>query len=249
MPAQASVVNPLFIARGLYHRRPQWVALGLGLQLVIFSYSGLKSVLLSTAALLLFYWLLTRRRPRGALISFGVLVGAFASMAMDVMQSTTIWTSLGIRRFIIVPGILSGAYVETFSSMDKAHWAYSFMGGFLDYPYSVAPSYLVGGLYFNRPDMNANANFFADGYANWGFYGVLVEAALIVLLLWLIDSSSFGLPNEFASLVFVVPAIAFANSSAFTTALTHGVVAGVILCTFLPRRGWVKEPKQQPAVK
>lgn len=242
IPAQASVINPMFIAKGIYQRKPAWIIVGIIGQLAIFSYSGLKSVLFSTLALLVFYWILRSRRPKGIIVAYGVLAGALLSMVMDTLQSSTIWTSLSIRRFMIVPGMLSGAYVSVFSQADKAQWGYSFLSGLVHYPYSEPPPYLVGRLYFGRPEMNANANYFADGYANWGFWGVLVEAAFIILLLWLVDAASIGLPNKFASLVFVVPAIAFANSSAFTTALTHGVLAGVFLCALVPRTGWDRPP-------
>jgi hypothetical protein len=248
LPIQANIVNPVIMLRGIYSRQPWWVVGGFFGQVAIFSASGLKSVILSTPAVILFAVLFMRnKRPVGANVIWGAVVGALAATGFDRLTGGDAWTSIGVRRFLLTPGLLTGAYFHIFNPLAKAHWAYSFLSPILHYPYSVSPSFLVGRLYFSRPELNANASIFADGFANWGFAGLFVETFVLIVALWAVDSASRGMPVAVSALVFTVPAIALANSSVFTTLLTHGLGAGIVLCLFAPRTGWARRtPRRDP---
>jgi hypothetical protein len=248
IPMQANVLNPVIMLRGIYSKRPLWIIGGFVGQYAIFSASGLKSVILSTPALLLFAYLFRRnQRPAGASIMWGTVGGVFAAGGLDRLFGGDAWTSISVRRFLITPGLLTGAFFHIFQPLDKAHWAYTFLSPIVDYPYSTSPPFLVGRLFFDRPELRANASLFADGYANWGFAGLVVEALVMVLALWAIDSAARGMPVAVSALIFAVPGIALANSSVFTTLLTHGMAAGIAVCLFAPRTGWGLKPKPNRA--
>ncbi|CAG7574081.1 hypothetical protein FB554_2249 [Barrientosiimonas humi] len=236
IPTQAGVVNPIVIARGLQRGKTALILLGLTGQIVIFAASGLKSVILSTPALILFYAILRRDRfSYGWLIALGTFIGALGSMVADLARGTATWTSISVRRFLLTPGLLAAAYVYVFDEAEKGYWAYSFLSSFRTYPYTESPPFMVGRIYFGREGMNSNASLFADGFANLGFLGMAIEGGALIVLLWLVNASTQGLPNALATLTFVVPAIALANSSVFTTALTHGLIAGILLSMLMAR--------------
>jgi oligosaccharide repeat unit polymerase len=241
-PLIANVINPLIIGRGLLSRRRLWLAAGLLGQLFIYSFTGYRSSLLSPIALLAAF-LLFRRSTRPAavvvLVSFTVLtVGMWA---LDTITATDEFTSLLVRRFLITPGLLTAGYVFVFADIPKAHLAHSFLKGFLHYPYSREPPQLVGELFFGNPATNANANLLADGFANFGFAGMLLECLVLMVVLWFIDDACRGLPVAVAALAFVMPTLSLADSGLFTTLLTHGMGAATLACLLMPRTGWQPE--------
>lgn len=248
---QANVLNPLMILRGIAGRG-SWRLLflaGFAGQYVIYSGTGLKSVILSTPALLIVALLLRRRGSRlpGAVLLWGAFVAAVAAIGLDRLLSTSAWVSISIRRFLITPGLLAGAYFTIFDDLEKVWFRYGSTGALfgLENPYTTTPSYLVGRWYFGREGMNANANLFADGFANGAFAGMAVQALLLVALLRAANSAAEGLPITLAVPIFTVPAIALGNTSVLTTAITHGLVAAIVLCALAPRTGWSSPTDEQ----
>jgi hypothetical protein len=238
-PLLATVINPLLIVRGLWARRWAWLALGLAGQALLYSAAGDKTTVLSPVALLLVFVLFraSRRPPGAALLIGGAVLTAFM-VVMDRLTATFDWTSFGVRRFLITPGLLTAGYVAVFFGLDKAQLGHSFLSTFFRYPYSVDPPYLVGGAFFGDPGTHANANLLADGYANFGYPGILMECLVLTVLLWIADDVTRGIPRGVAASLFVMPALSLANAGVFTVMLTHGLMALILLCACMPRTGW-----------
>jgi hypothetical protein len=158
-----------------------------------------------------------------------------------------VWVSLVVRRFLVTPGLLTAGYVQVFDDIEKARLAHSIFSSFLHYPYAEEPPPLIGGAFFGNPDTNANANLLADGYANFGYLGMVAACLVLVLLLWTIDDAAEGLPVGFVCLAFLMPALALADSGILTTMLTHGFLATVLLCALAPRTGWPRRDSPEPS--
>ena len=176
-PADRQRDQPADRGRGLLARRWIWLAVGLLGQLFIYSFTGYRSAFLSPIALLAVFLLFRRRLPTGrrwwcCSESWVLTLGMWA---LDVLTGTLDFTSLLVRRFLITPGLLTGAYVWVFADIEKAHLAHSFLKPFLQYPYSREPPQLIGELFFGDPATNANANLLADGFANFGFPGMVLR--------------------------------------------------------------------------
>jgi hypothetical protein len=172
-------------------------------------------------------------------------VVSWAMALMDWITATNDWTSLMVRRFLIMPGLLTAGYVAIFSDMEKARWAYAFLSSFFVYPYVGEPADIVGAEFFGRSGVHANANILADGFANLGHPGMLLECLVLVVLLWLIDDATRGIPLGVASLVFLVLTLSLADSGIFTSILTDGFLLAIVICACLPRTGW--SPERTPA--
>lgn len=239
VPVAANVLNPLALARGLLGRKWLWLAGGVLGQLFIYSFTGYKVAALSPVAMLVVVLLFFRSpRPAAALALIGTTVLAAGMWLMDWLTSTTDYTSIMVRRFLITPGLLTAAYVEVFGDREKAELAHSFLSSFLTYPYDKEPPELVGSLFFGNPDTHANANLFADGFANFGYGGMVLECLVLLVLLWLADDAGRGISIRVSALVLVMPVLALCDSGIFTTMLTHGLVAAIVVCALVPRTGW-----------
>ena len=246
---QGNVLNPLIIAFGIYARRPIFIVAGILGQLLIFSATGYKLTLLSAIALLLVAAMFRlQQAPRGSLLLFGTISGCFIALLVDWAQKGLLYAEVFIDRLLLAPGVLVSEHVAVFQGQPKAKWAYSFLSGIIDYPYDKTPDFLVGYAFTRSTAVTANANLFADGYANLGYLGIVIEAGVLAALLWFVDSAASYLPTKVSALILLVPTVALANSSPFTSILSNGFLAAVICMSMLRSNGWVHESTGEESV-
>ena len=150
-----------------------------------------------------------------------------------------------MRRVLVTPGIVLSGYVQVFHDMPKAKLGYSVLRTIFPYPYAKEPPDLVGAEFFNDPFTHANGSWLADGYANFGYPGMIAATVVLILLLWAIDDATRGLAPGLACLIFLMPALALAESAILTALLTHGFIAAIILCALAPRDGEPAAPEAQ----
>jgi hypothetical protein len=241
VPMLDKIINPLLILRGLVYRRWHAFAAGVLGQLYLYSLQGNKTAVLAPVALLAAYLFLKRRHPVGPTILGAGVLGSIVIMTIDLWQQSNDLTSLFIRRVLVTPGIVLMGYVQTFDPIPKAKLGYSILSDFFPYPYQKEPPDLVGAEFFDNPFTHANASWLADGYANFGYAGMLGATIILVLLLWAIDDATRGLDRVFSCLIFVMPGLALAESAILTAILTHGFFFAIVLCALAPRAGPVDE--------
>lgn len=246
---QGNVINPLIIAFGLFAR--PWLAFGVFSrrwllviagtvgQLLIFSITGYKLTLLSPLALIAVAVLFRiHRETSGQMILVGTMLSMVAATVVDTFRGGLLFIEIFVDRLLLTPGVLTAAHVMVFQDKPKAEWGYSFMAPFVHYPYNETPAFMVGRIFSGDPATSANANFFADGYANLGYPGMFIEALALVVILWLLDSAGRHLSLPMAALILLLPTLALVNSGVFTSLLTNGYLAAIVVMACLPRRGW-----------
>jgi hypothetical protein len=127
------------------------------------------------------------------------------------------------RRSLAGPGQLTGYYFEHYSSV--AHPGHKFSG-----EDGYGPSNEIGYYYFNNINVDANANFWAEGFAEYGLPGIFAFAFLVAFCLWIYDSIAARHSLELAVLLAVVQADALVNGSPLTILVTGGgILAGILL--------------------
>ncbi|WP_225985146.1 hypothetical protein [Janibacter melonis] len=236
---QGNVVNPLILTKGLLGG-PRWlVAAGAFGQLVIYSVTGYKLTLLSAVAVVAVTTLYRfRRRSRGADILLGATGVAVLAIVFDYVTGSIVASTVFVYRLMIVSGTLPAVYFDFFESQPHALWGDSFLSSFVTYPYSTSVAHLIGAYHTGSPEVTANSNYIADGYANLGLTGVAVEAIVLALLLLLLGSAARGLPGAMTAGLMVTPLFALVNSSPFTSILSNGFLLAGIILMFAPRTGW-----------
>ncbi|GAA3340794.1 hypothetical protein GCM10017714_22070 [Curtobacterium pusillum] len=239
LTGQAYVVNPLILARGLFRRRPSLIVLAIVGQFLLYSSTGFKAVLFSFIAVLGMAVLFRGRAVRSSLpFLIAPLTIMVVSAAADELQGGITWTSVFTRRFMLTPGLLTSVYTDYFSQNPVAMYGYSFLDTWVDYPYDLPPPKRIADYLMPGSTGYANANLFADGFANFGWIGIFVAAGALFVWLRCVDIATRGLPMRVAAMALVMPSIMLSNTSIFTAMLSHGLLLGTLVLLIAPRTGW-----------
>lgn len=247
---QSNAVNSTLMATGLSSGSILMFAAGVVGQAVIYSVTGYKSALFSGGLLLVLFLMLSiKSRWRGVAFIWGAVGAVFVATWLQLWFGEGMLFSIFVRRFIFTPGLLTGYYLDFFSQGEKAYLGHSILRSIFHYPYALAPAYEIGARYFDDPSMAANANLWADAYANFGFPGVFGFTCLAALIMYLFDSLAREHDIRFTGLLFGMPAFYLTNTALFTSVLTHGIGVMLAILYFLPRavRG-TPVAKQTPGV-
>ncbi|MBA3925605.1 hypothetical protein [Listeria rustica] len=230
----AKALNPVLVIYGLLEKKIFFVLLGFFMQYLLFTTNGLKSTLMSTALLILVFVALRMKGKYFSLLFVGgISMMLLISIGYDYMTSTFELTSLLSRRMIFTPGLLMNYYVDFFSQHEQMRLSYSFLSGIFENPYGITPPFIIGETYFNRPDMAANANLFADGFANFGYIGIGVYTFVAAIILWVYNSLAKGAYKAFGMLLIVMPVWSLTDTSLTTVFLTHGLLLAIIIMYIL----------------
>ena len=83
---------------------------------------------------------------------------------------------------------------------------------------------VIGSAYFSK-GTNANANIWADAFANFGFAGIVGFALVIGLFLWIADGLGQRRDARVAGPMLAIAGLSLANAALFTTVLTLGLAS------------------------
>ena len=236
---QAWVINPFVMAVGLRSRRMSWVLLGAGGEFAIYSITAFRSMLFSAGLLLFLLWVTLPPKAFGArLAATWTAIFAGTGAALYYGYGLMAEALVGVR-MTALPGLLTGDYYEFFSVHPQAHLGHSILKTLVNYPYAAEPPYLIGAIYFHSASNDANANIWADAYANFGYAGILCFTLLLAMLLWLYDSTAANRDTRLAALAIGLPAFALANGGLLTSLLTNGIALVMLLMYLMPPMTYV----------
>jgi hypothetical protein len=225
-------IDPFLIAYGLVYRRRKFLALGIAGQLILFAVAGNKSILFSTLFPAIVFFLV-RRFPRNFGAALGSLLVAVVllSTAGDVLSNGIAFSNLTTRRTLMDPGLLTGFYYEHYSLVPHAGLAYHFPR---EGEAILGPSHEIGLVYFGSARIDANANLWAEGFADFGIAGIFGFTFLLSAILWMFDLVAARQNAELAILIMAMQAFFFSNSAPLTVFITHGGLCSALLLWSAP---------------
>ena len=238
---QANVINPLFIVLGLQSRRILPVLAGALGDVLIYTVTGYKSVLLSVFAIAAVLFALRRKGSVKRSPTIGTRLGlAFAALVsaayvIDTISHSFAWTTIFVRRMTLVPGVNSGYYFQYFTFVaPKTHLAYGVIGALTGNRGAIPPARQIAvAIYHSTGD--PNVNIWADAYANFGHVGVIAFTLVLAAFLWFYDRAARNADRQIATILITVSSLSLANSALFTCLLTHGMLLALLLVMLCPR--------------
>ena len=224
---------PVMLAVGLYRRNKLLVLGGLAGVTFLYALSGHKSYALGIP-ILIGTFVMCRRNVTRPWHWFGLLTLVILFVGLlDRLRDGYEITSLLVRRGISTAGINTAAYVDLFDGAPLYELRHSVLSMLGPPPYDAPPAIIVGQTYYTE-DTVANANFLADGFANFGWIGVLGAGLVTGILLRVYDHVAADLPLAITApaLVFVLQAAA--NTAILTTVMSHGAWVLIGLVALMP---------------
>lgn len=238
-----NVLNPLLIAWGLVRRAPHLVAAGVMGEIILFGIGGHKNSLFLVVFVPALAMLggIKDRRNTGVWVLIAALGLMLVGVAEHFALNSDYINSMFVRRQLNGPGLLTGFYFDFFTTNPKALMAHSVLKGIVPDRYASSPPVLIGRLHVG-PKASANANLWADAYANFGYGGVLGVTVLTGLVFWTFDTAAQGADPRVSMVLLGTAAIKLSNTALATTLLTHGLVLAVFIAFFLPALQARKRP-------
>ena len=229
------VFGPIIMAIFLLQRRYTLALMVVLLHVVWFGISQHKSVL--------FYPLLVFLTFRFIIKGGSLLFLPISLLAITVVSylfyhfvDDVITTSYLVRRPLFTPALLTFDYYAFFEQNDFVYWSNSIFRFFVPYPYDESVTLMISGI--RGGGGGANNHFLATGYMQAGAFGLLVYAAIIIVILNIFDSfQNKGLPTWFMVAVGIVPIQAlFASADLPVAVMTHGLGICIISLIFVCSR-------------
>lgn len=220
------IVIPLIIVFGLELKKRLWVLVGVLYLILFYLFGAHKTVYVGLLVVLVFYRFSYTQSVKLLVKYSAVLIVLFLILALMGYDYPWILT---FRRVHFIPTLLDICYLDFFHD-NYLYWSDSLLKSFVEYPYEVRATNLIGEIYFNRPDMSANNGLVSEGYMNFGGWGVLIN--ILIVSIYFAILNSLKIPAKYFGL-FVLTMFSFLSSSVFTVLLTHGAFALLLVAIFL----------------
>lgn len=220
------IIIPLIIVFSLELKKRALLFVGILYLILFYLFGAHKTVYAGLFVVLVFYSFSYAQS-----VKFIVKYSAFlvlACLALALVNFDFPWI-LTFRRIHFFPTLLDICYTDFFEGQ-HLYWSQSILKKFIEYPYDVRHTNLIGEVYFNRPDMSANNGFVSDGFMNFGSIGVGINVLLISIYFMVLNN--LKIPAKYFGL-FVLVIFSFISSSLFTVFLTHGAFALLLVAIFL----------------
>jgi hypothetical protein len=234
---QMFAVFPAILTLGLDRSRPYLIALGGSGEVAMYGLAGYKQALLSLIFVPAIYFILRRPRWRakpGLWLGGALTTVAWAAVVLDKLTDSIDFTSVFVRRAILLVGVYTQQYLAFFSAHGPDFFSHSALAGIVQSHYDAQPSVLIARAFYHE-SFSANANFLADGYANLWYPGMVVMACIVGGLLYLTNSFADEATLAPAGAMLILPLTSLANSAGFATITTHGLGVAVLLILLYPR--------------
>ena len=229
-----NAVLPVLAVIGLHYRKVFLALLGVGGYLLTYSLTGYKSHLVGMLLIVSAY-LLVKYFPRAPQM-WMALLGAIVALAYaaDRLTGGVVWTSLLTRRAITTAGVNTSFFLDYFADAEKFMLRHSVLSWAGESPYLYSPARVIGDYYYGSSETAANANFIADGLANFGWVGALLACLLLAILLAVYDRCTDHIAITLSVPALVMVLIAVSNTAILTAMVTHGALLAGFVVASLP---------------
>lgn len=225
----SKIIIPIVIVFCIYLKRYWRLTISILALLFLFLCGAHKTVFAGVFVLLLFYKHEYLKKIRLFLLAIVSLI--IISMLSSLIFGFDLIWDYSFRRGLMLTALLDYCYFDLFKDA-PIYWSNSFLSSFIDYPYELTPDHMVGKIYFNRPETNANVGIISDGYKNWGVWGSLIN--IVVVSIYLSILNALRISAKFFGL-FVLLLFSFLNSALPIILLTHGGLVLLLISILMLR--------------
>lgn len=222
----AKVVLPVLLIFSIIKKRYVFIIISITALVYLYLIAGHKSVFFGTIVIVMFFFFKDYYKKICVFI-FLVFLYFIGSRILSI-YGNIIPESMIVRRVFFIPALLNEFYFDYFHK-NHVFFSHSVLSSFVEYPYDLPPSKIIGEVYFGSENNNANNGFISDGFLNLGMTGVILFSLLISFIIKIIsvlkvDSRYFG--------VYFLMIFTLISSAFFTSLLTHGIILLLLISYF-----------------
>lgn len=232
-----AVTVPALVAIGLWWKKLWVTLLGLLFAYVCYQAFAEKVVLASCLAV---FWVRAAAALSGGkyvdgIVLFGLMfLAAALALALDYFVDEPFLVVVWYMRSFLVPGLLTSYYVDYFSDNLVAMYGDSALGLLFGTTAAIENiPQLIGNIYVWR-EVWANANFWADGYANLGIAGIVAVTIVLKALLVVLDAVTSGRDRNLVFALSVPVIFALGNTALQRVMGGNGFWLLILLVVILP---------------
>lgn len=228
-------IGPMMFATSIVNRSLVLFGTSLLALITVFSLTGLKSVFFTPFLMLAVLWLVRKKRDTFGLVLIWGAVGlaALAYFERKVFGSMLL-TLAFVHRLEFTPGMLSSFYWDFFSHNPHVYLADSILSPFMHSPYDRNVGPLMGKVLYASDSMNATTGIWAQGYAHFGYLGMIYVSAFLAGLFSLFDAATRDRNFVVGSMVMALLGVFWANVALHTSLISNGVVLSLLLLYLMP---------------
>lgn len=229
-----TIIIGFILANSLMNRHKLNLAIISIIYILIFGLTSHKFFLFLPFAMIGFYWIINRKEPIFYLLMSMILL-SITCLILNAAFSNIWATSLIIHRVLFLPAQLNYLYFDFFSNAQYVFWTDSkwlLFSRFIEYPYDMSISHLIGSVYFDHSNgiSNANTGWLGSGYAHAGFVGMIIYVIILGLILNFLNYRAKDLGTNFVLLSFFpLIIVVFFSGDLKTAFLTNGLTWYLIL--------------------
>ncbi len=228
-------VSPFLIALGIARRKWLHILVGIVGLLLVFSLTGLKSTFFTPILLLGTYTALKLFPKASGAVGTWLASGAVALAGLEFFViGTWILPHLILHRLLFTPANLTTYYFEYFSKNAQVMLSDSFLSGFVERQYDKSVGGTIGEVYYQSDVMNATTGIWAQGYAHFGFIGMIVVTALVGFFFLVFDSATRPKDLLIGAMMMALTGIFWANVSLHTSLVSNAILLTLLLIWLLP---------------
>jgi hypothetical protein len=222
------IVNPFCVVYALYKKNRILSIIFIILQVLLFGFSSHKSVLFSALVLVVFFYVMQILLKNKCSLIFIFIISLSFTLLL-YFNGNGVTTRALFNRLFFTPARINFYYYDYFS-VNKFDWfKQSFLRHFVNSEYVIPLSHLIGLEYMGNIETNANTGFLGAGYAQGGFWVLVIYSVIIGLLISLIASLAKKVPPGLTVGITILP-----MSSLFTSGdLPGSLVTGGLMIALL----------------
>ena len=229
-------IAPIALVYGLRSRKIFLMGFALTASFFAFAFTSYKSHLFVPVLAAAVYFVASRDRRWGFTLGFLalMLVIAIVSLVWDRGSSNPLLTWTVQFRLAGNNGFLAAKYADFFSVNPQGLFADSIGRLFTDPVYDRPIAQVVGEYFSQVPGNHANANLWADGYANLGYLGMAIATLELIIVMSVFNMLALNNRADLVAAMSVPAAFSMANTAVHSALTSNGVALGLILIALMP---------------
>lgn len=238
-------IIPMVLAVCLLHRKYFLVILFFCIQMLSFGIDGTKTTFIMP--FLVFVMLLKREINNNLsyMLLSGVLLITICCGIEIMLDKSAYIADFFIRRIMYVPNLLGDCYYDFFTLNQSDYFRSSFLRYF-DYmsPYTAnggeGYTYIIGDVYFGKPNMSCNNGLSSDAIANFGMVGCFLSPIFLLMFFRMFDKSTMNVDKTLVIIPVIHLSYTLLSTTLTTVLFTHGGAVIVLLMMFMSDRNKMK---------